>query len=55
MFKRFIRNEDGQGMTEYAVILALIVIIAVTLVLGLQEQLDPLFTRIVERLSGVLS
>ncbi len=44
--KRFVVDEEGQGMTEYAVILALIVAIAVGLTLTLGDKITAIFTRI---------
>jgi len=54
LLNKLLRDESGQGMVEYGLILALI---AVGLVLGLttlREQIDAIFNRIREALTGAL-
>lgn len=48
MVKRFIAEESGQGMTEYALILALVSIAAITMLTGLGERIGAIFTEITE-------
>jgi Flp pilus assembly pilin Flp len=49
-----LRREDGQAMTEYAVILAVIVVAVVATLLLLQAQLIAIFTSITGTLSDQL-
>lgn len=54
LLNKLLRDESGQGMVEYGLILALI---AVGLVLGLttlRTQIDAIFNRIREALTGAL-
>jgi len=47
-----LRNEKGQGLTEYALIIALIAIVAVAAVTLLGEQIETIFTDITTALGG---
>lgn len=49
---RFFKEESGQGMTEYALILALVAIAAVVLLGSLGDQVKGVFGRVVEELGG---
>ena len=42
----FLRREEGQGLAEYALILALIAILAVTALLFLSGKLDTLLSNV---------
>jgi pilus assembly protein Flp/PilA len=43
---RFIRSEDGPTATEYAVMLALIIIVALTAITGLGTTVQDIFTNV---------
>jgi pilus assembly protein Flp/PilA len=43
-FKRFIQSEDGPTATEYAVMLALIIIVALTAITTLGQKVTAIFT-----------
>ena len=44
--KRFLRSEDGPTATEYAVMLALIIIIALGAITGLGTTVQGIFTSV---------
>jgi pilus assembly protein Flp/PilA len=44
--KRFLSNEEGQGLVEYALIIAVIAIAVVVAMLFLQGQLQNIFSNI---------
>jgi Flp pilus assembly pilin Flp len=48
---RFRKEESGQGMTEYALILAGIAMVVLVAVLALGQQLDNFFTGVSEQIS----
>jgi len=48
-----IRNERGQGMAEYALILALVSIIAIAALSLLGGDIKNVFNQIADKLSGV--
>jgi pilus assembly protein Flp/PilA len=47
-----LRNEDGQGLTEYALIIALVAIIAVAALTLLGGQINTIFGNINTELGG---
>lgn len=47
-----IRNEDGQGLTEYALIIALVAIVAVAALTLLGGQINTIFGNINNDLGG---
>lgn len=51
MFK-MLRDEKGQGLTEYALIIALVAIVAVAALTLLGGQIDSIFGSITTELSG---
>lgn len=51
MIKQFIQNEDGQGMVEYGLILALIAVVVIGAVTLIGTNLDTLFGGVAENLS----
>jgi len=51
LLRTFWRDEAGQDLVEYALLLALISLCALSLLLGLQDQINSLWTEI----SGGLS
>ena len=44
--KSFLRSEDGPTATEYAVMLALIIIVALGAITGLGTTVDSIFTNV---------
>jgi len=44
MFKKFFNDESGQGMVEYALIVALIAVIVIAVVKVFGKQITALFT-----------
>jgi len=44
--KNFLRSEDGPTATEYAVMLALIIIVALGAITGLGTTVDAIFTNV---------
>jgi Flp pilus assembly pilin Flp len=43
LFQRFVREEDGQDLTEYALLLALISVATVAAINGLAGAISPRF------------
>lgn len=52
MVRRFFTEETGQGMTEYALILALVSIVAIGALILMGEQISVKFNEIVSGLGG---
>ena len=46
LVKRFLKSEDGPTATEYAVMLALIIIVALGAITGLGTTVDTIFTNV---------
>jgi len=46
LIKRFLQSEDGPTATEYAVMLALIIIVALTAISTLGEKVQSIFTNV---------
>ena len=44
--KRFVQSEEGPTATEYAVMLALIIIVALGAITGLGTTVDAIFTNV---------
>ena len=44
--REFVRSEDGPTATEYAVMLALIIIVALGAITGLGTTVDTIFTNV---------
>lgn len=55
MLKRFFKDEDGQGMVEYGLILGLIAIAAVVALLALGPKIRELFQGAADTLESTLS
>ncbi len=53
MFKKFLKDENGQGMVEYALILALIAIVVIAAVTLLGEKVNTVFGDANDALAGV--
>lgn len=52
ILKRFLREEEGQGMVEYGLILALIAIVVIVALTGLGESIRDLFSQIAGEIRG---
>ena len=50
--KNFLKSEDGPTATEYAVMLALIIIVALGAITGLGTTVDGIFTSVDTTLAG---
>jgi pilus assembly protein Flp/PilA len=50
LVKRFLQNEDGPTATEYAVMLALIIIVALTAITTLGQKVESIFTNVEAKL-----
>ncbi len=50
--KTFLKSEDGPTATEYAVMLALIVLVAIGAISGLGTTVDGIFTNVDGGISG---
>lgn len=46
IMKRLVREEEGQGMVEYALIIALISIVAVSLMTDIGDGIKAAFTKV---------
>ena len=51
-FMKVLHNEKGQGLTEYALIIALVAIVAVAALTLLGGQIDTIFGNITNELGG---
>jgi pilus assembly protein Flp/PilA len=51
--KSFLRSEDGPTATEYAVMLALIIIVALTAITGLGTTVSGIFGNVNTQLTGL--
>lgn len=51
-FDKVFRNQKGQGLTEYALIIALVSIVAVAALTLLGGQIDTIFGNITTELGG---
>ena len=50
--KKFFRTEEGQGMVEYGLILALISIAAIAIMPGVGDSIANTFTQVATALTG---
>ena len=46
MLQQFIRDEEGQGLVEYALIIAVIAIAVIVAMIFLREQISNIFSNI---------
>lgn len=53
VFKRLLRDEEGQGLVEYALIIVVISLVILVAGNAVKEGLDDAFTKIGNRLKGV--
>lgn len=49
---KIIREEPGQGMTEYALLLALVAVVAIAILAALGPQIGDIFSQITETMDG---
>ena len=52
MFRNFFKDESGQGMVEYGLILALIAVVVITALSLMGEKVDGIFDQVNEKLDG---
>lgn len=52
LFMRFVRDENGQSLVEYGLILALVVIAAIIVMRSLGEEVRSTFSDVINTLSG---
>jgi pilus assembly protein Flp/PilA len=52
MFRRFFKEETGQGMVEYGLIIALVAVVLIVALVALNGGLTGIFSRITAALSG---
>jgi pilus assembly protein Flp/PilA len=55
MVKRLMAEEEGQGMTEYALVLGVIAIGAIALITAFNGQVTALWTNITTNLGGAIA
>ena len=55
MIQEFLKDESGQGMVEYGLILALIAIVVIVAVTAIGTNLKTVFTNAGNELSGATS
>ncbi|KGX83397.1 Flp family type IVb pilin [Pontibacillus marinus] len=48
LIESFLHDEDGQGMTEYSIVLGVISIAAFGIIILLTEELQQVYTRVVD-------
>lgn len=54
-FKGLMMEEEGQGMTEYGLILGLLVVVIVVAFAGLTGQFEGIMTALGQKISGAAS
>ena len=52
MLKRFFKEESGQGMVEYGLIIALVSIVLIVALMAMNGGLNTIFTKISTTLTG---
>ena len=55
MFKNFFANEEGQGMVEYALIIALIAVGLIVAFQGLKSNINGVFDDVGNELDGAIT
>jgi len=50
LIKRLVKDEEGQGMVEYGLILALVAIVVIGVLFTMGEEVGNIFTDITNRL-----
>ncbi len=52
LLKRLVKEESGQALTEYGLIIALIAILIIAALTGLKDSIAGVFQRISDQLNG---
>lgn len=55
MLQRFARDEEGQGLVEYGLVIALVAIAVIGVLTAMGGQLQALFNKVITTLSGATS
>mgnify|MGYP000698708791 CR=1 FL=1 len=55
LWTRKIRNEKGQALSEYAIIIGVVAVLIIATLVLFRDALSNLFTRIINQLNGVSS
>ncbi len=53
-FRRLLVRQEGQGMTEYGLIIALIAVVLITTLTGLNKALDKTFNKVTTQLEAAV-
>lgn len=51
---RFIKDEDGQGMLEYVLIIALVAVVAIVAIIAVRKVLQAKNTDVQEQMNNVM-
>lgn len=51
---RTLRRQEGQSMTEYALIVALIAIVVIAVLSTMGDSVKAVFQKIIDKLNGIL-
>ena len=54
-FRRLVSRQEGQGMTEYGLIIALIAVVLITTLTGLNKALDKTFNKVTTQLNSAVN
>lgn len=54
-FRRLVARQEGQGMTEYGLIIALIAVVLITTLTGLNKALDKTFNKVTTQLNSAVN
>ena len=54
-FRRLLVRQEGQGMTEYGLIIALIAVVLITTLTGLNKALDKTFNKVTTQLNSAVN
>ena len=52
LIDRLVKEEEGQGLVEYALILGLIAIVAITVIVTIGEEVEEVFDEIGKKLAS---
>ncbi len=54
LLKRLIKDEEGQAITEYALIIGLILVVVIAVVTGLGTRIAAIFKELLDGLGGTV-